>query len=403
MFNFLTKNVVVITTLHVVYIDMLRVLYPSICFQYLSNFQPGFYVPELLLLDALPTPSILRNRWLKSILVWGKVPQVDLTKYKQHQVIESGNVPEELWLRFKQHWQEHPLELANGMAPARSWLNRHIVKYVAKNIYKSKFTLQLPEFHHEDWRTDRLNLDTLQRYCGANHIQNAGPSSRYTYLTILLCVSRDQLIEIGQQQIIRISKQMNEHSMLNQFYERELIMGRSYRCLIVPRYIEKQVAMTLLLENPRIEIVVSMYLRGLYHAAHYVRFPRCDLFTEVMDGWDADFSMEMRRMKCIWHWETSVRSQWTQYLRRFVACQPFAEQDYDEESRLRESIQTIIGEWVSNKTRSDTRFSVEDVFKMTIARLKRDYTIRHSQLDFIMTCVKEASLEVNSGKVCSVT
>jgi hypothetical protein len=123
---------------------------------------------------------------------------------------------------------------------------------------------------------------------------------------------------------------------------------------------------------------------------------------EVMDGWDADFSMEMHRLKCIWHWETSVRSQWTQYLRRFVACQPFAEQDYDEESRLRESIQTIIGEWVSNKTRSDKRFSVEDVFKMTVTRLKRDYTIRHNQLDFIMACVKEACLKTNSGKACSV-
>ncbi len=391
----LGKDVIIITSLHYVFVEMLEMLYPKVSFIHTSVFDSPLFTRAVLLLDVEPTLKIPNcHKRVESIVVWGRVPHVNLNLYQHSQIIESTNVAGEIWAQFQKYWNDLKSASPSGLRYAdrweSPWLSAPILIHIKNAVTKSNDDppLNLPEFHPEDWKDPIHGNTALQVQCCFDHILHIPHiHSGSRYLTILLCIPRETILEIGQKCITSISQNLRMY--YDPYYERELVIKqRIYRCLLIPAYFDPYETDVLLAQNPHIEMVVLCYDDiDRYSALHRIRSQPDGLFGEVTEDLKSHFQVDFYRCtkQVLTSFHFVYRKKYTDYMRRFVACQPFVEQDHEDESRLRESVKVILDDM---KMDLSENISFTNVFKRIVSRLKTTQTIRYCHLNAIFEWVK---------------
>ncbi len=396
--EFQTKQVQVITTLPTLFVDMLRLMYRDVQFHAASISNWCQLKGEILLLNAPTGASWIRHRpsSAQSIIIWGRVPVgLKLKSFTYCQIIPCADAGAELWSKFQTFLDNFKsITLNSHFRPIiLSWLNQDMVSYVKAflKMARNEFPVpKLPEYNQSDWQNLCYSESSLYIHFGIRRIV---ASSRLGFnsseLTALLCLPFDQIKAIGRQEYVRELNQMLPWAIPDLHNEREFhVGGRVYRCLQTSSAVLHRDALIIFGRNPRIEVIITPIVAN--RVKMHIRPAAHGLYGEVMDELTFTLRKALKyRNKAIFPDIILRESRFASLSPQLVACKPFAEQDQDDEPRFRESIQSILCELTMSKTPPDERFSVEDVFKMTVARLKTTQTIHYSQLDFVMECVEK--------------
>ncbi len=416
MLTFATNKVAVVTSLHKLFAEILGILNPHVQFDIVNILQLKDQ-EEILVLDA---PHMLR--WIKprikptqSVIVYGGVKHGATQGILHHwKIIESEDIIVDLWNQFQKYWND----LSETFLPKDRniklmklpWLNQEVMTFVKCNYMESKgqiekLVLKLPEFHSSDWRHDQYLTESLYvRGCFDFIINLSIQSKTNSGITLLLCLSREKILTIGRERISITACQGHDLDLHDHSNERELcIKGRIYRCLLVLKPVSETYASVLLMENPRIEIVVWAYHRAhpllsYYHVKFIIRQRAPGLVGEAMNDIPLKLLGDQLGMRYMTANDCSgliSRPCWmSRFMQQFICTRSFAEQDSEANTYLRGSVNALLKEFGCD---SSTTMTPTEAFTKVVARLKMAQTLRYTQLKLIWKCVDEAFAKAKHG------
>lgn len=413
---------------HDICVEILMVLHPHVIFKKADIFPKVHYVDcHLLFLDTYLSARQIRHysRKAASVVVYGKVPKnLNAGFHSNSQIVKSDDVLGDLWSKFVKFWDDsRPKEGENfehAWFSKLGWVSTGVFGSIMlgfgsysnptpSTLLKTYQPIDFIDYHYDE---DMFCLYYFHEIL-SGHV---GEANKANILTAILLLSRQDAISRGK---VRMHQVYDDFAyitgispkfgakLINEMCEREIqIHDRVYRCFVVvsERTTWDVVLTHLFVQNPRIEVIVLIRARRfviqILHLFRNKPMRYGNHANDLADGYKHVFDAS----KMLYEPGKSDvriyvrRRKFLRYLRMFVSCEPFAEQDARDVPLMLEATRNfVLDDAKSGDAKLSDTNSSNEIFGKVLEHLGKTFTVRYNHLKVIEACVQKTLQEMNSS------